>query len=100
MTAPMSQGRAITSRVLTPSEAVERVEAFVERNDRISVIGIAGPATACKRSDLRYPERPALGVPAAHPVRLDERLLLPERLTDLVRARGQEPDGHDKRSAA
>ncbi len=33
----------ITSRVLTPREAVERVRTLVERNDRISVIGIAGP---------------------------------------------------------
>jgi nitrogen fixation protein NifB len=33
----------ITSKVLTPSEALERVRALVERNDRLSVIGIAGP---------------------------------------------------------
>jgi nitrogen fixation protein NifB len=33
----------ITSRVLAPWEAVERVEAFIGRNDRISVVGIAGP---------------------------------------------------------
>ena len=33
----------ITSKVLTPEEAVERVEALVGRNERLSVVGIAGP---------------------------------------------------------
>jgi nitrogen fixation protein NifB len=33
----------VSSTVLDPFEAVERVEAFVERNDRVSVVGIAGP---------------------------------------------------------
>ncbi len=33
----------ITSKVLTPAEALERVRALVERNDRLSVVGIAGP---------------------------------------------------------
>lgn len=33
----------ITSKVLTPSEALERVRTLVNRNERISVIGIAGP---------------------------------------------------------
>lgn len=33
----------ITSRVLTPDEAMERVRALVERNERLSVVGIAGP---------------------------------------------------------
>jgi nitrogen fixation protein NifB len=33
----------ITSKVLAPSEALERVRALVERNDRLSVVGIAGP---------------------------------------------------------
>jgi nitrogen fixation protein NifB len=33
----------ITSKVLKPSEALERVRAVVDRNDYISVIGIAGP---------------------------------------------------------
>ncbi len=36
----------ITSRVLSPEEAIERVRALVERNDRISVVGIAGPGDA------------------------------------------------------
>jgi L-lysine 2,3-aminomutase len=33
----------ITSKVMTPAEAMERVTAVVERNDNISVVGIAGP---------------------------------------------------------
>lgn len=33
----------ITSKVLTPDEAVDRTRALVERSDRLSVIGIAGP---------------------------------------------------------
>ncbi len=33
----------ITSRVMTPYEALERVRTFIDRNDRITVIGIAGP---------------------------------------------------------
>ena len=33
----------ITSKVMSPSEALERVGAVVERTDNISVVGIAGP---------------------------------------------------------
>jgi nitrogen fixation protein NifB len=33
----------ITSRILSPREAIERVRILIERNDRISVVGIAGP---------------------------------------------------------
>ncbi len=33
----------VASKVLSPSEAVGRVESLIERNDRISVVGIAGP---------------------------------------------------------
>ena len=33
----------VTSSVLTPQQALERVRMLVERNDRISVIGVAGP---------------------------------------------------------
>ena len=33
----------VTSKVMTPHEAVERVRLLVERNDRITVVGIAGP---------------------------------------------------------
>lgn len=33
----------ITSKVMSPVEAIEKVRVLVERNERISVIGIAGP---------------------------------------------------------
>ena len=33
----------ITSRVLTPDEAMDRTRTLVERSDRLSVVGIAGP---------------------------------------------------------
>ena len=33
----------ITSRVLTPDEAMVRVRSLVERNERLTVVGIAGP---------------------------------------------------------
>ena len=33
----------ITSRVLTPDEAVDRTRALIERSDRLAVAGIAGP---------------------------------------------------------
>jgi len=33
----------ITSKVMRPHEAVERVRLLIERNDRITVVGIAGP---------------------------------------------------------
>lgn len=33
----------VTSKVMTPHEALERVRMLIERNDRITVIGIAGP---------------------------------------------------------
>jgi nitrogen fixation protein NifB len=33
----------ISSRVLTPEEAVDRAHALIERSDRLSVVGIAGP---------------------------------------------------------
>jgi nitrogen fixation protein NifB len=41
----------ITSKVLTPSEALERVRAVVARNDHISVIGIAGPGDPLANDD-------------------------------------------------
>jgi nitrogen fixation protein NifB len=33
----------ITSRVLTPEEAMDRTRALIERSDKLSVVGIAGP---------------------------------------------------------
>jgi nitrogen fixation protein NifB len=77
----------ITSRVLTPSEAVERVEAFVERNDRVSVIGIAGPGDPLA-NEATFETLSALrrGFPHLTLCVSTNGLLLPERLADLVRA--------------
>lgn len=77
----------ITSRVLTPSEAVERVEAFVERNDRISVIGIAGPGDPLA-NEATFETLNALrrGFPQLTLCVSTNGLLLPERLKDLIRA--------------
>ncbi len=36
-------GPGITSKVLTPEESMERIRVLVERNDRLTVVGIAGP---------------------------------------------------------
>src|SRR5512140_3001085 len=33
----------VTSRVMTPDEALDRTCALIERSDRMSVVGIAGP---------------------------------------------------------
>ena len=77
----------ITSTVLTPSEAVERVEAFVERNDRISVIGIAGPGDPLA-NEATFETLNALrrGFPQLTLCVSTNGLLLPERLADLIRA--------------
>ncbi len=41
----------ITSKVLTPDEAMERVRALVERNERLTVVGIAGPGDPLANAD-------------------------------------------------
>ena len=77
----------VSSTVLDPAEAVERVEAFVERNDRVSVVGIAGPgdplANASTFETLTAIHRkfPDLTLCVS-----TNGLLLAERLGDLVRA--------------
>lgn len=75
----------ITSRVLTPDEAIERVEALVERNDKLSVVGIAGPGdplvnaptfVTLRKINRRFPEL-TLCVST-------NGLLLPDRLKELI----------------
>jgi nitrogen fixation protein NifB len=77
----------ITSRVLSPDEGVARVQALVERNERLTVIGIAGPGDplanpatfmALNRISEQYPEL-TLCVST-------NGLLLPERLDRLIAA--------------
>jgi nitrogen fixation protein NifB len=75
----------ITSRVLTPDEAVDRVQALIERNDRLSVVGIAGPGdplvnaptyVVLRKVNWMYPDL-TLCVST-------NGLLLPERLEQLI----------------
>ncbi len=75
----------ITSRVLTPQEAMERVRSLVERNERLTVIGIAGPGdplsndTALKVLRIIHREFPDLILCIS-----TNGLLLPDRLEELI----------------
>lgn len=77
----------ITSRVMTPCEAMERVRAIVGRNDNISVIGIAGPgdplANDATFETLRaiHKEFPELILCVS-----TNGLRLPDRLEELMKA--------------
>ena len=77
----------ITSRVLTPDEAVDRTRALVERSERLSVVGIAGPGdplvnaptyVTMRKIHWEYPDL-TLCVST-------NGLLLPDRLAQLVAA--------------
>jgi nitrogen fixation protein NifB len=75
----------ITSTVLTPEEAVDRTRALVERSDRLSVVGIAGPgdplvnaATFVTLRKINW-EYPDLTLCLS-----TNGLLLPDRLEQLV----------------
>lgn len=76
----------VSTMILNPAEALERVRVLVERNDRITVIGIAGPgdplandATFEVLSGI-HREFPDLTLCVS-----TNGLLLPERLDDLVK---------------
>lgn len=77
----------ITSRVLTPVQALERVRAIVERNERLSVIGIAGPGdplandTTFETMKAIHREFPELILCAS-----TNGLYLSDRLEDLVKS--------------
>jgi len=75
----------ITSKVLTPDEAVDRTRALVERTDRLSVIGIAGPGdplvnaptfVVLKQINWEYPDLTLC--------LSTNGLLLPDKLKELV----------------
>ncbi len=77
----------VTSRVLNPSEAVERVEAFVERNGRVSVVGIAGPGDPlANESTFATLEAVRQEFPDLTLCVSTNGLLLSERLADLIKA--------------
>ncbi|MDA8100734.1 MAG: radical SAM protein [Nitrospiraceae bacterium] len=77
----------VTSSVLDPVEAVERVETFLERNSGVSVVGIAGPgdplANEATFETLRQVHRkfPALTLCVS-----TNGLLLSDRIGDLMHA--------------
>jgi nitrogen fixation protein NifB len=75
----------ITSRVLTPDEAMDRTRALIERSDKLSVVGIAGPGdplvnaptyVTLKQINWEYPDL-TLCVST-------NGLLLPDRLQQLL----------------
>lgn len=75
----------ITSRVLTPDEAMDRTRALIERSDKLSVVGIAGPGdplvnaptyVTLKQINWEYPDL-TLCVST-------NGLLLPDRLEQLL----------------
>ncbi|MGO9611446.1 MAG: nitrogenase cofactor biosynthesis protein NifB [Dissulfurispiraceae bacterium] len=77
----------VTSIILTPQEALDRVRSLVERNERLSVVGIAGPGDPLANEStfetfrLINREFPDLILCAS-----TNGLCLPERLEDLMRS--------------
>jgi nitrogen fixation protein NifB len=77
----------ITSRVLTPDEALDRTRALIERSDKLSVVGIAGPGDPL----LNAPTYVTLGqihweYPDLTLCLSTNGLLLPDRLEQLLSA--------------
>jgi len=77
----------ITSRVMTPYEAMERVRAVVQRNENISVIGIAGPGDPLA-NDATFETLHAIHreFPELILCVSTNGLYLPERLEELMKA--------------
>lgn len=77
----------VTSRVLTPQEAHERIQLLAERSDNLSVVGIAGPGDPLA-NDETFEFMAALK--RSHPHLIGcvstNGLALPERLDDLISA--------------
>ena len=77
----------ITSKVMSPSEALDRVRVLIERNDNISVIGIAGPGdplandSTFETLNMIHREFPEIILCIS-----TNGLLLPDRLDDLIKA--------------
>lgn len=77
----------ITSRVMAPYEAMERVRAVVDRNENISVIGIAGPGDPLA-NDATFDTLHAIHreFPELILCVSTNGLYLPERLEELMKA--------------
>jgi nitrogen fixation protein NifB len=77
----------ITSRVLTPHEALERVRSLVARNEKLTVIGIAGPGDPLA-NDATYTTMRAINreFPELILCISTNGLLLPDRLCELIAA--------------
>ncbi|MBA4374256.1 MAG: nitrogenase cofactor biosynthesis protein NifB [Thermodesulfovibrio sp.] len=77
----------ITSRVMTPPEALERVRTMIDRQDRISVIGIAGPGDPLA-NDATFEVMHAINkeFPDLTLCVSTNGLYLPDRLDELVKA--------------
>ncbi len=77
----------ITSRVLTPEESLVRVRALVERNERLSVVGIAGPGDALANSATYHTlRRINHEYPDVTLCLSTNGLLLPDRLDQIIAA--------------
>jgi len=77
----------ITSKVLTSDEAMERVRALVERNDRLTVVGIAGPGDPLANSDTyRVLRQINHEFPDLTLCLSTNGLLLPDRLEQIIAA--------------
>ena len=77
----------ITSRVLSADEAMERVATLVERNDRLSVAGIAGPGDPLANdATFAFLKKVNREFPDLTLCVSTNGLLLPDRLEDLVRS--------------
>jgi len=77
----------VSSRVLTVGEALERLQAVVNRDERIFVVGIAGPGDPLANPatyDLLHAVRREF--PGLHACVSTNGLLLPDRLDDLLNA--------------
>lgn len=77
----------ITSTVLAPWEALDRVGSMIERNDRISVIGIAGPGDPLA-NETTFDVLKAINrqFPGLTLCLSTNGLALPDRLEDLVKS--------------
>ena len=75
----------ITSTVLSPSEALDRVRSLVSRNEKLTVIGIAGPGDALA-NDATFETMEAINreFPELILCVSTNGLLLPERLQEIM----------------